>query len=116
MRCNQLLRARVAAIENDLLALELTALRVAAHSDANEPHAASSVLKLRGTELQQAITELVMDLAGPSALAFGGASGSEVPEWARRSTPAYLNMRKASIYGGSNEIQRQIIAQSILGL
>jgi alkylation response protein AidB-like acyl-CoA dehydrogenase len=111
-----LVRARVAELENELLALELTALRVAAHSADGAPHPASSVLKLRGTELQQAVSELVLDLAGPGSLASGAGPDSGVPEWARRSGPTYLNLRKASIYGGSNEIQRQIIARTILGL
>ncbi len=111
-----LTRARFAELENDLLALELTALRVVANSADGEPHPASSVLKLRGTELQQAVTELALDLAGPSALASGADDSSPLTEWARLTAPTYLNMRKASIYGGSNEIQRQIIARSILGL
>ena len=105
--------ARFVELENELLALELTALRVVAHSSDGKPHPASSVLKLKGTELQQAVSELAVDLAGPLSLA----SGSDtVPEWAALSAPAYLNLRKASIYGGSNEIQRQIIAGTILGL
>ena len=111
-----LLAARVADLENELLALELTALRVVAHSADGKPHPASSVLKLRGTELQQAVTELYVDLAGPLSLASGAGDGSDVPDWARVSTPQYLNFRKASIYGGSNEVQRQIIAKTILGL
>ncbi|WP_166136792.1 acyl-CoA dehydrogenase family protein [Nocardioides ochotonae] len=111
-----LLRARVAELENELLALELTALRVAAHSAGGEPHPASSVLKLKGTELQQAVSELVLDLAGPAAYSSGAGAGSDLPEWTHLAAPAYLNLRKASIYGGSNEIQRQIIARTILGL
>ena len=111
-----LLAAQIAELENELLALELTALRVVAHSADGKPHPASSVLKLRGTELQQAVTELFVDLAGPAALASGAGDGSDVPDWARVSTPNYLNFRKASIYGGSNEVQRQIIAGTILGL
>jgi alkylation response protein AidB-like acyl-CoA dehydrogenase len=111
-----LVAARVAALENELLALELTALRVVAHSADGKPHPASSVLKLKGSELQQAVSELVVDLAGPGSLASGAGDDSGVPGWARRATPAYLNLRKASIYGGSNEIQRQIIARTILGL
>jgi len=111
-----LTRARVTELENELLALELTALRVVAPSEGGEPHPASSVLKLRGTELQQAVSELVVDLAGPASLVPPSAEESDVPTWARRSAPTYLNLRKASIYGGSNEIQRQIIARTILGL
>jgi len=108
-----LLSARVVELENELLALELTALRVVANSSDGKPHPASSVLKLKGTELQQAVSELAVDLAGPLSLASGSAT---VPGWAALSAPAYLNLRKASIYGGSNEIQRQIIAGTILGL
>ena len=111
-----LARARVAELENELLALELTALRVAAHSADGEPHPASSVLKLKGSELQQAVSELAVDLAGPGSLASGADDDSAVETWQRRTTPRYLNYRKASIYGGSNEIQRQIIAGRILGL
>ena len=55
----------------------------------------------------------MVDLAGPLSLASGS---STVPEWAAHTVPTYLNFRKASIYGGSNEIQRQIIAGTILGL
>ncbi|RNM13771.1 acyl-CoA dehydrogenase family protein [Nocardioides pocheonensis] len=110
---DELTAARFVELENELLALELTALRVVAHSSDGKPHPASSVLKLKGTELQQAVSELAVDLAGPLSLA----SGSDtVPEWAALSAPTYLNLRKASIYGGSNEIQRQIIAGTILGL
>ena len=108
--------ARFAELENELLALELTALRVTASSADGKPHPASSVLKLRGTELQQAVSELVVDLAGPASLASGAGDESDLLGWARRATPIYLNLRKASIYGGSNEIQRQIIAKTILGL
>ncbi len=111
-----LLRARVVELENELLALELTALRVVAHSAGGEPHPASSVLKLKGSELQQAVSELSLEVAGPMGLASGAPEESEVPEWARLAGPTYLNLRKASIYGGSNEIQRQIIARTILGL
>jgi alkylation response protein AidB-like acyl-CoA dehydrogenase len=111
-----LVAAQFADLENELLALELTALRVVANSADGKPHPASSVLKLRGTELQQAVTELVVDIAGPGALASGAAEGSDIADWMRVATPNYLNYRKASIYGGSNEVQRQIIAGTILGL
>jgi alkylation response protein AidB-like acyl-CoA dehydrogenase len=107
---------RIAELENELLALELTALRVVAHSADGKPHPASSVLKLRGSELQQDITELIVDIAGPLSPASFADGGSEVPDWARVATPEYLNYRKVSIYGGSNEVQRTIIAGTILGL
>jgi alkylation response protein AidB-like acyl-CoA dehydrogenase len=108
--------ARIAELENELLALELTALRVVAHSADGKPHPASSVLKLRGSELQQAATELFVDIAGPLSLASFADDDSAVPEWARAATPEYLNYRKVTIYGGSNEVQRTIIAGTILGL
>ena len=108
--------ARIAELDGELLALELTALRVVAHSTDGKPHPASSVLKLKGTELQQAVSELIVDLAGPASLASGADQDSDLPDWTRRAAPVYLNLRKASIYGGSNEIQRQIIAKTILGL
>ena len=111
-----LLRARIAELENELLALELTAMRVAANSADGKPHPASSVLKLKGSELQQAVSELVVDLAGPAGLASGAGDDSDLTEWERVAGPLYLNLRKASIYGGSNEVQRQIIARTILGL
>jgi len=108
--------ARIAELENELVALELTALRVVADSSGGKQNPASSVLKLRGSELQQAATELMVDIAGPMSVASFAGGGSEVPDWARVSAPHYLNYRKVSIYGGSNEVQRTIIAGSILGL
>ncbi|TYP90343.1 acyl-CoA dehydrogenase family protein [Blastococcus xanthinilyticus] len=107
---------RIAEVENELVALELTALRVVANSADGKPHPASSVLKLKGSELQQAATELLVDIAGPLSLASFADEGSDVPDWARVATPHYLNYRKVSIYGGSNEVQRTIIAGTILGL
>lgn len=107
---------RFAELENELLALELTSWRVVAHSEGGKPHPASSVLKLKGSELQQAVTELVLDLAGPMSLASGAGDASQAPQWASVAAPQYLNYRKASIYGGSNEVQRQIISKNILGL
>lgn len=108
--------ARIVELENDLLALELTALRVVASSGDGKPNPASSVMKLRGTQVQQAVTELIVDLAGPNSLASFAPEESDLPDWDKVATPTYLNYRKASIYGGSNEVQRTIIASSILGL
>ncbi|UGT64158.1 acyl-CoA dehydrogenase family protein [Nocardia asteroides] len=107
--------ARIAELENELLALELTQLRVVSHSEEGKPNPASSVLKLRGSELQQEVTELLLDVAGPDGLPVG-AGDIASPEWAQRSGPAYLNYRKTTIYGGSSEVQRTIIASTILGL
>ncbi len=112
-----LFAARVAELENELLALELTQLRVVASSADGKPNPASSLLKLRGSELQQAATELLADIAGPPDSLPVGADGIESPDWAQRAAPpVYLNNRKVSIYSGSSEVQRQIIASSILGL
>ena len=107
--------ARLAELENELLALELTQLRVVASSADGKPNPASSLLKMRGSELQQAATELLVDIAGPDSLP-AGETGIDSPEWAQLTTPTYLNNRKVTIYGGSNEVQRSIIASSILGL
>ncbi|AYA24489.1 hypothetical protein SAMN02745947_01572 [Rhodococcus rhodochrous J3] len=107
--------ARLAELENELLALELTQLRVVAGSADGKPNPASSLLKMRGSELQQAATELLVDIAGPDSLPAGEAD-IDSPDWARLTMPTYLNNRKVTIYGGSNEVQRSIIASSILGL
>ncbi|MGW6461551.1 acyl-CoA dehydrogenase family protein, partial [Streptomyces sp. NPDC055078] len=104
--------ARLAELENEVLALELTQLRIVT---SKRVHAAvPSVLKLRGSQLQQAATELLLDVAGVDALAVGG-SASHAPDWAQRSGPTYLNYRKVSIYGGANEIQRSLIAGAVMG-
>jgi alkylation response protein AidB-like acyl-CoA dehydrogenase len=111
-----LFAARFAEVENELLALELTQLRVVAGSADGKPNPASSVLKLRGSQLQQAASELLVEVAGPDALPFEAGDDIDSPAWAQHSAPTYLNYRKTSIYGGSNEIQRNIIASTILGL
>lgn len=85
--------ARLAELENDLLALDLTQLRVVASSADGKPNPASSLLKLRGSELQQAATELLMDVAGPDSLPVNTAE-IDSPEWAQQAAPRYLNYRK----------------------
>jgi alkylation response protein AidB-like acyl-CoA dehydrogenase len=114
-------RRRVAAVEIDLLALEMTLLRVL--SNRSKPGPEASILKIKGTEVQQALTELMMEALGPAALPFsrrvieeGGPAAPLAPEYAAPLAARYFNWRKASIYGGSNEIQRNIIAQQVLGL
>lgn len=111
-----LVAARIAELECDLVALELTVLRVAANSHGGKPDPASSILKLRGSELQQDVLELIVDLGGPATLAWDPGPDSANPDWAPHAAPLYLNYRKASIYGGSNEVQRGVIASGILGL
>ena len=111
-----LFAARVAEAESELLALELTQLRVSGDEGSGKPNPASSILKLRGTQLQQAVTELLVEVAGPDALPFDAGDTVDSPAWAQHAAPKYLNYRKTSIYGGSNEVQRTIIASTILGL
>ncbi|MBV8601984.1 MAG: pimeloyl-CoA dehydrogenase large subunit, partial [Candidatus Eremiobacteraeota bacterium] len=97
------LRERIALVEIELEALAFTELRtLAAESAGNRPGSESSILKIKGTEIQQMLTELALDAVGPYA------SGHYAQ--------AYFNYRKASIYAGSNEIQKNIIAKRILGL
>src|SRR5438309_4277311 len=116
--------ARVAQVEIDLMALEITDLRVlAAEADRRAPGAEASLLKIKGTQIQQAISELMMHAAGPLALPLRrGATEDEPgarsasPSHAARLGGTYLNLRKTSIYGGSNELQKDIIAQTSLGL
>jgi alkylation response protein AidB-like acyl-CoA dehydrogenase len=116
-------RDRIAEVEIDLLALEFTVLRVLKDDGAkSNPGPESSLLKVRGSEIQQALTELKMHALGhyalpwiPEALDAGWQSEpADAAEWAPL-TGRYFNMRKTSIYSGSNEIQRNIIAQRILG-
>jgi alkylation response protein AidB-like acyl-CoA dehydrogenase len=111
-----LFAARVAEVENGLLALELTQMRVSGSEADGKPNPASSILKLRGSQLQQAATELFVEAAGPDALPFDAGDDIDVPTWAGEAAPRYLNFRKTSIFGGTNEIQRNIIASTILGL
>ncbi|SIR93509.1 acyl-CoA dehydrogenase family protein [Williamsia sterculiae] len=110
-----LFAARIAELENEVLALELTTLRVVSASDNGKPNPVSSLIKLRGTELQQSATELLADVAGVDSLP-NDASDIGSPDWAQRATPIYLNTRKTTIYGGSSEVQRTIISSTILGL
>jgi alkylation response protein AidB-like acyl-CoA dehydrogenase len=110
-----LFRARLAELENELLALELTQFRATAQVEAGGAADVASVLKLRGSELQEQATELLVDVAGPLALAADGPT-EVVPDWAQRSIGEYLTYRKVGIYGGSSEIQRTLIASTILGL
>ena len=117
-------RSRLAGVEIELKALEITQMRVVAAQatrDPTKPDPASSILKIKGSELQQATTELLLELAGPLALpaarAGVGDNDAEVLfAWADMAAPVYFNHRKVSIYGGSNEIQHNVIAKAILGL
>jgi alkylation response protein AidB-like acyl-CoA dehydrogenase len=117
-----LFAAKVAELEIELMALEMTVLRVLADAD-KAPGPEASVLKVRGTEIQQRLSELMVEAAGPLALPFDAAylEGEREhsvidDDFAAPLLPHYFNYRKTSIYGGSNEIQRNIISQMILGL
>ncbi|MGV2979519.1 pimeloyl-CoA dehydrogenase large subunit [Camelimonas sp. ID_303_24] len=121
---NARFREKLAAVEVELKALEMTQMRVVANM-ANldgKPDPASSILKIKGSEIQQTLTEMMVELAGPEALAYQphGADGrnepAAAPEWALTSAPNFFNYRKVSIYGGSNEIQKNIISKQVLGL
>src|SRR5580700_8115519 len=112
-------RMKIAAVEVELKALEITQLRVVAtERDRNGPDPASSILKIKGTEIQQTISELLLEAVGPYALPEETHEESERwnepaigPDWAGPLAPHYFNWRKVSIYGGSNEIQKNIIAK-----
>ena len=115
---------RVAQVEIELRALEYTELRtLAAVASGKAPGPESSILKIKGTEIQQAIDLLYLDAAGYYALPYVPAQyepdfdGEMIGENAEtQSSLRYFNFRKASIYGGSNEIQKNIIAKHVLGL
>ncbi|GAC1398488.1 MAG: acyl-CoA dehydrogenase family protein [Mycobacterium sp.] len=111
-----LFAARVAEAENQLLALELTQMRVTRAAADGKPNPASSILKLCGSQLQQAVMELLVEVAGPDALPFGAGEEISAPTWAQEAAPRYLNFRKTTIYGGTSEVQRSIVASTILGL
>ncbi|MEO9969576.1 MAG: acyl-CoA dehydrogenase family protein [Hyphomonadaceae bacterium] len=115
---------KISQIEIDLTALEYTELRtLAGEAQGKGPGPESSILKIKGTEIQQRITELTLEAAGnyghPYFRGFpeeGSNTQPIGPEYAPATAPMYFNMRKTSIYGGSNEIQRNIISKMILGL
>jgi alkylation response protein AidB-like acyl-CoA dehydrogenase len=112
----------IAKLEIDLLALEATEARMISRlSRGKDPGAAASLLKIRGTEISQRIADLTHRAIGQYGLALrehpaGGNVFAPGPQYAHTVTEKYLNTRKLSIYGGSNEIQRNIIAKAVLGL
>ena len=107
---------KLAELEIDLMALEITNLRFLDQLRGGKPPGAGvSMLKIRGTEIQQRLTELAMEAAGAQAIRVTDAEGPEA-QFAARLGPRYCNFRKTSIYAGSNEIQRNIMAKMMLGL
>jgi len=111
----------MATVEAELDALEATEYRFLFDPQANgELGPESSILKIQGTMIRQHLTELTMQVAGPFAQTTGTDLPSSAPDETRSfaawATRHYFNFRKISIYGGSNEIQRNIVAKAVLGL
>ena len=116
---------QVARLEIDLLALEYTDLRALwAEAAGHAPGPQASLLKVRGTQIQQALSELLMQAVGPYALPYdaqvlklGWQDQAPVgPDYAAPLAASYFDTRKTSIYGGSNEIQKNILAKAVFGL
>ena len=122
-------RDRIAQVELELMALEITNLRVLS-ATANETRTLGpevSVLKIKGSEIQQALAELKMQALGPDALPYLREAlemdwaadplfAAHYPDYAAPLSGQYFNLRKTTIYAGSTEIQKNIISQLILGL
>ena len=121
---DQRLRDEIAKLEVDVVALEMLVLRVlSAEKSGKNPLDIAGLLKIRGSEIQQRYAELMMLAAGPFSLPFieeameAGWQG-DFPGGVAANAPlaaTYFNMRKTTIYGGSNEVQRNIVAQTVLG-
>jgi len=114
-------REKLAISEIELKALELTQLRIVADEGKygqGKSNPASSMLKIKGSQSQQTATELLMEMIGPFAAPYNERPDSpdEAMDWTAQIAPSYFNNRKVSIYGGSDEIQRNIIAKAVLGL
>ena len=113
----------VAETEIELTALEYTELRALMNDEqGGSPGVEANMLKIRGTEVQQKISEMLMKAMGyyavpcvPEAMEYGWNEAPIGPEYAAALGSTYFNMRKASIYGGTNEIQRNIMTRMVLG-
>jgi alkylation response protein AidB-like acyl-CoA dehydrogenase len=116
-------RERIAEIELDLVALDMTMLRLASAESAGKPPGPeASLLKIKGSELQQSLTEVLIEAIAyygfphdREALEHGRNEPPIGPEYAAPLAPQYFNWRKSTIYGGSNEVQRSILAKMVLG-
>ncbi|MGI3168365.1 acyl-CoA dehydrogenase family protein [Pseudooceanicola sp. C21-150M6] len=117
-------RDRFVEAQVELKALEMTVLRVLssmqAGADTGKPDPATSVIKIKGAQMIQRMTELYLEMAGEQAVPWtDGEEGDNArvgPDWAERAAPNYFNYRKSSIYGGSDQVQKGIISKAILGL
>ncbi|HEX2888537.1 acyl-CoA dehydrogenase family protein [Vineibacter terrae] len=115
---------KIAQVEIDLTALEYIELDVLSRESTGKgPGTGASMLKVKGTDVQQVITELVNEAVGyyaipyvEKALVEGWNEPPIGPEYAATAAPTYHNWRKASIYGGSTEVQKNIMAKMVLGL
>ncbi|MBE7426704.1 MAG: acyl-CoA dehydrogenase family protein [Burkholderiaceae bacterium] len=121
---DQRLRDQIALLEVDIVALEMLVLRVlSAEKSGKQSLDIAGLLKIKGSEIQQRYTELMMLAAGPFAMPFvreAMEAGWQGDWFARFGDCAplasnYFNYRKTTIYGGSNEVQRNIVAQTVLG-
>ena len=117
------LEKEIAEYEIELNALEFTELRsLAALANGSHPGAESSIIKIKGTELQQWLSDIFVRSAGQFILPYEGPDGfgnnalPSGPDYSYSAVARYFNFRKTSIYGGSNEIQKNIIAKAILGV
>ncbi|GJG98830.1 acyl-CoA dehydrogenase family protein [Cupriavidus pauculus] len=115
------MRDKIARLEMDLLALEMLLLRVATQA-AGTPGPEASIVKIRGSELQQDIAMLQMEVAGPHGWPYspdwlqpGAPQPTSGPDWAASAASTYYDMRKTTIYGGSTEVQKNIISKMIIG-
>jgi alkylation response protein AidB-like acyl-CoA dehydrogenase len=110
-------RDKLSRVEVELMALEITNLRFLDQlRSGRAPGAEVSLLKIRGTEIQQTLTELMVEAVGPLAQPFKPIEAADLDQFTAALLPRYCNYRKTTIYAGSNEIQRNIIAKMSLGL
>ena len=123
LKDDELFMDKLNKLEIDLLAAEYSELRtLASMSKGGHPGPESSILKIKGTDLQQGLSDLFVEAIGYYAHPFmseedlASNEGRIGPDFAANVMPHYLNYRKVSIYGGSNEIQRNVIAKAVLGI
>jgi alkylation response protein AidB-like acyl-CoA dehydrogenase len=110
-------RDKLSRVEVELMALEITNLRFLDQlRGGRAPGAEVSLLKIKGTEIQQALTELMVEVMGPLAQLCKPVEAMDFDQFTAALMPRYFNYRKTTIYAGSNEIQRNIIAKMSLGL